>query len=85
MGLLQVLAMVDWTYGSRFWTCYEAWLSSMQPTARGLSPVPAKLSRVSFMMLHGATKPLVRAIREHWEHCSVATAMERLSRCQSTS
>ena len=39
---MDVLVLVDWTYGSRFWTCFELWLSHMTPTPTGLVPVAAE-------------------------------------------
>ena len=51
---MKVLLLVDLTYKSRFWTCYEAWLSMRQITADGLRPSPHALERFEIKCLHNA-------------------------------
>ena len=53
---LRVLALIDISYLSRFWTQFEAWLSMQEGSPDGLRPAPVSRRRVEMCCIHNATK-----------------------------
>ena len=53
----QVLALIDISYLSRFWTQFEAWLSMQEgSSAEGLRAAPERRRRLQMVCLHNATR-----------------------------
>jgi hypothetical protein len=76
---LSALILMDISYVSRFWTCYEAWLCFQLPSTTGLVPTPDAKLRCSIVRLHGARQSFEDDLRQQWHHCTAEEAHRQLS------
>ena len=78
----RVLALLDISYLSRFWTQFEAWLSMQEgSSAKGLCAAPEGRRRVQMACLHNATRGDEDAkLQQMWGHVTPQEAHELLSK-----
>ena len=75
-----VLILLDMSYLSRFWTCYEAWLSMQRATEDGLQPDPdnKRSWHVCIHAAEGVKDQLTSALVSLWGNKSTEQALELL-------
>jgi len=76
----QVLVLLDLSYGSRFWTGYEAWLSMRAPGADGLVGATEQTQRSRIVPIMTADETDTASLQAKWLNTSAAKAMEKLAR-----
>jgi hypothetical protein len=74
-----VLIMLDRAYSSRFWTCFEAWLSLNTATADGLRGAHDSGLRSTIVCLHHTSPYLRDGLLDEWRGCSAQQAHDKLS------
>ena len=78
---LRVLALIDISYLSRFWTQFEAWLSMQEGSSDGLRPAPVSRRRVEMRCLHNATAGTEdKKLQSMWEAVTPSEAHALLSK-----
>jgi HEAT repeat protein len=78
----QVLALIDISYLSRFWTQFEAWLSMQEgSSAEGLRAAPERRRRLQMVCLHNATTGSEDVkLQQMWCNVTPQMALELLSK-----
>ena len=75
-----VLIILDLSYLSRFWTCFEAFLSFQHPSATGLKPATAEQRRCEIVCVHNAPQTLRETLLHLWANKSTREAHEVLGK-----
>jgi len=71
--------MADRSYGSRFWTQFEAWLSYQSASDDGLIGTATSQMRATVDCLHGTPEFYARALEAEWYNANARAAYEKLS------
>lgn len=74
-----VLALVDLSYSSRFWTQFESWLGMQLVSASGLSPAQNAARRCTFIPIWNANEQDAMRLVQTWEHFSPEQAHDMLA------
>lgn len=76
-----MLVVLDKAYFTRFWTCYESWLSchTASSAKAGLELVEAHRARAFFLPILTATKDDVTTFRKQWLQTNPEAAFVKLS------
>ena len=79
-----VLAVIDQSYISRFWTQFEAWLGFQDVTSTGLQATSDRSSasplRLTIKTVHNATEEIAKHLREQWAEKTVEQAIDVLAK-----
>ena len=75
-----VLILLDLSYLSRFWTCFEAWMAMQTPSNDGLIKASDAERRWTTVPIYGANATLANGLEEVWAGRSAAEAIEVLRR-----
>ena len=78
----RILALVDRTFPSRFWTQYEFYHGTQHVTAEGLRKATQKELRMTSIAIHTAMEAVCESLTEIWSDKTVedAAAKGRLAR-----
>jgi len=74
-----VLALMDLSYMSRFWTQFEAWLSFQMPTRNGLVSAPPLERRCTVRCIHNAPASQEQQLARMWAGMTAKSAHAVLS------
>jgi len=75
-----VLILLDRSYLSRFWTCFEAYLAFRSVSHEGLIYAPNGSTRCEIACLHGSSSSLENALRDEWERRTPSEAASVLGK-----